>query len=82
MGPYATEKEKKKIMNEVQSTPLLHWMREEKEMFLSTFKCFAKCVPPLSDPGHFFKSRISNNKTSNRTQTTSHKPEKVILPTN
>lgn len=44
MGPYATEKEKKKIMNEVQSTPLLHWMREEKEMFLSTFKCFAKWV--------------------------------------
>lgn len=42
MCPYATEKEKKKIKNKVQSSPLLHWMREEKEMFLSfTFKCFA-----------------------------------------
>ena len=26
MCPYATEKEKKKIKNEVKSSPLLHWL--------------------------------------------------------
>ena len=80
MCPYATEKLKRKRLKT--RLNLVHYPTEcekrKKCSSVSTFKCFAKYFPPLSDPGHC----ISNNRTSNRTQTSTPKPERVILPTN